>query len=376
MIALPTLRSAEFHSKWEFAVAHNLSASAAETWTLNELLAMADPSEREEWESLRLGYLETRGTLALREAIASNYDAVGADDLLLFSGGKDGIFATLHAVLGADDHVVIITPNYQPLEEIPVSIASVSAVRLRPENNWQLSLDDIRAALRPATRVICINFPHNPTGAVLDQATFDGLLRIADEREIIIFSDEVYRGLENHEASRRPAIADVYRLGISLNVMSKSWGLAGLRIGWIATRERELLARIERYQAYLCDGNAGPSDLLARIAMRSSTQIIARNVSIVNQNLGLLDAFFSRHQDLFEWRRPDAGCVAFPRYIGRGSVNEFTDKLLKQASIALIPSSIYRSRLTDTPDDRFRIGFGKRSIAGGIEALEAFIRDC
>jgi aspartate/methionine/tyrosine aminotransferase len=373
MAALPELRSASFHRKWEFAAKHNLSASAAETLPLTELLAMAAPAEREDWDKLTLGYIETRGTLGLRSAIASNYQTLSADDLLMFSGGKDALFATFHALLEADDHVVVVTPNYQPLETIPLSIAKVSAVSLRPENGWRLSLDDMKAALRPQTRLICINFPHNPTGAILDPETFDGLVKLADDRNIIILSDEVYRGLESNPVFRRPAIADVYRRGLSLNVLSKAWGLAGLRIGWIAGKDRELLDRIEGFQAYLSDGNAGPSDILARIAMLSSDRIIARNIGIIDRNRRLLDEFFAQHAEIFEWQPPDAGCIGFPRYTGHGSADDFCENLLKRAGIALIPSSIYSSQLAATPSDRFRIGFGKRSFADGIKALSAFL---
>jgi len=371
MSLLPELRSASFHRQWEFQARHNLSASAAETLPLAELLDMAGPAEREAWDKLGLGYLETRGTALLRAAAASLYRKLEAEDLVMFSGGKEAIFATFHALLDKDDHVLLVAPNYQPLEEIPLAIASASAVSLRPEEGWRLSLDDVRAALRPRTRLICINFPHNPTGAVLDPETFDGLVSLAAERGIHILSDEVYRGLEHDPAAARPAIADVYERGLSLNVLSKAWGLAGLRIGWIATRDEQARSRIEAYQAYLSDGNAGPSDILARIALLSSQRIIARNLGIVEENRRLLSAFFARHADRFEWQAPGAGCIAFPRYLGPGTVEDFCDVLLRQAGVALMPSSIYQSRLAATPRDRFRIGFGKRSFTSGLEAMEA-----
>ena len=370
---LPELLSASFHRRWEFSVRHNLSASAAETLALSDLLAMAEPAEREDWEKLTLGYLETRGTLALRTAVASLYDTLSADDLLMFSGGKDAIFATFQALLEPGDHVITIVPNYQPLEAIPASIASVSAVPLRAELGWRLSLDDVRAALRPNTKLISINFPHNPTGAVLDQETFEGLVQIAEERGIYILSDEVYRGLESNPSHRRPAMAGVYNRGLSVNVLSKAWGLAGLRVGWVACKDHTVLNRIESYQAYLSDGNAGPSDILARIAVLASDRIISRNVAIIDRNRKLLDTFFASYPDMFEWQAPEGGCIAYPRYTGPADVEAFCQTLIERAGIALIPASAYRSELAITPTDRFRIGFGKRCFARAIVALSAYL---
>lgn len=373
MTLLPELRSAAFHRQWEFSVLHNLSASAAETLPMHELLRLARPAEREDWEKLTLGYLETRGTVPLRNAVASLYEKAEPNDVLMFSGGKDALFATFQTLVEPGDHVITIVPNYQPLEAIPSTISKVSAVGLRAEDGWKLSIDTVIAALKPNTKLICINFPHNPTGAILDQTTFDALVTLADERGIYILSDEVYRGLEGNPVDRRPAIVDVYRRGISLNVLSKAWGLAGLRIGWIASRDPEVLRRIETVQAYLFDGHAGPSDILGRIALHASQSIIARNVAIITENRLALDKFFARYVDRFDWQPPLAGCIAFPRYIGPGDVETFCEILLTQSGIALMPASVYQSPLAQTSSDHFRIGFGKSSFQLGINALSAVL---
>jgi aspartate/methionine/tyrosine aminotransferase len=373
MLQLGELRSALIQSRWEFKSQHNLTASAAETMLLSDLRAMAEEEEREDLDRMSLGYSETSGALKLRSAIAATYETIAAADVLCFSGGKEAIFTAFHALMAADDHAVIVTPAYQPAEDVPLSAGMASGVALRAEDDWRLDLDRLRAALRPNTRVIYINFPHNPTGALQDSQTFDALVALAAERGIHIVSDEVYRGLELDPAARSPQIADVYPLGLSLNVTSKTLGLPGLRVAWIACKDRALLDRITNLKHYLSDGNAGICEVLARIALKSAARIVERNRAIIATNLPILDAFFRDHAHLFDWRRPDGGCIAYPRYKGPGGVEEFCRRAVEEAGILLLPASAYSSRLTETPTDRFRIGFGKRGMEVGIAALREFI---
>lgn len=364
-----SLRSATIFAQWEGQARHNLAASAAETISLPELLALANESERDDWDSLQLGYLETRGTVALREAIASSYERIDPDQVLGFASGKEAIFATLHALVEPDEEVLTFTPNYQPLEEVSRLRGRVRAVALREEEGWRLDLDDLHRVIGPRTRLVCLNSPHNPTGMVLDRETFDGLIRIAAEHDLFILSDEVYRGLERDPARRLPQLADVYQRGLSLNVMSKTYGLPGLRVGWVASQDRDALSAIASFKDYLSDGNAGPSEILARIALRNADKLLARNREIATRNLVRLDDFFGARANLFDWLPPPAGCVAYPRYKGPEGVEAFCARMVEEAGILLLPASVYASALGPTPTDRFRIGFGKLSIQSGLEAL-------
>lgn len=374
MPPLPELRSALIQARWEFKSQHNLAASAAETMRLSDLLALADTEEREDWEKAELGYSETSGTLKLRASIARTYGSVAAEDVLCFSSGKEAIFAAIHALVGPHEHAVIVTPAYQPSEEIPLSVGTATGVALRQSQGWHLDLDEVRAALKPSTRLISINFPHNPTGALIDRSAIETLVALAAERGVYILSDEVYRGLEHDASSRLPPIADLYPLGLSLNATSKVLGLPGLRIAWIALREQRGLGRILDFKHYLSDGNTGTSEILARIALKASEHIVTRNRAIVADNLDIFETFFARHRDVFDWEMPQAGCIAYPRYKGRDGVETFCRRAIEEAGILLLPASAYRSRLSQTPIDRFRIGFGKRSAKAGIDALDEFLR--
>ncbi|GAA3719650.1 aminotransferase class I/II-fold pyridoxal phosphate-dependent enzyme [Streptomyces tremellae] len=373
MTRLPDFRLETYFSRWEFTARHHLTASDAQTMTLGELLALADDGDRAAFERLPLGYTETYGDPALREAVAATYEHADAADVLCFAGAEEALYLAMHVLLGPGDHAVVVTPDYQAAETVPLALCEVTGVALDPDRDWALDLDAVRAALRPHTRVLSVNFPNNPTGAVLGRADFAALAALCDERGIRLFSDEVYRGLERDPARTLPQAADLSPRALSLNVTSKSLGLPGLRIGWIACRDRELLRRLERAKHYTSICNAAPSEVLARIALKARETILARNRALIARNLPVFDAFFARHRDLFAWSPPVGGCVAYPRYLGPEGVEEFCARLVEEAGVLLLPASVFRSDLTPAPTDRFRLGIGRADPEAGLAALEDWL---
>ncbi len=373
MPSLPDFRLEAHFSKWEFTARHHLTASDMESVAVSDLLSWADADDQAAWSSLRLGYTETYGSPALRCAIATTYDTLAAEDVLCFAGAGEAIYCAMQVLLEPEDHAIVIVPNYQSFEELPLQICAVTGVALRPEDDWELDLDAVRAALRPNTRVIAVNFPNNPTGKVIAPETWRGLIALAEAHGAYLLSDEVYRGLERDPARRLPQAADLSQRALSINVMSKAYGLPGLRIGWIAARDRALLGRFERFKHYTTICNAGPSELLATIALKNGERLLRRNRALVVDNLAALEAFFARHPRRFEWRAPEGGCVAYPRYLGADGVETFCRQLVEQAGVLLLPASIYGSRLAPTPRDRFRIGYGRLAVPAGLAALEAFL---
>jgi aspartate/methionine/tyrosine aminotransferase len=362
-----------YFSKWEFAARFNLTGSDGENMSLRELLALATPEDRFDYENLSLGYTETFGAPALRAEIARTYDTVGPEHLLCFAGAEEAIYAAMHVLLGAGDHAIVITPNYQAAETVPLSICEVTGVPLDIERNWDLDLDVLRSALRPNTKLISINFPNNPTGKILPRADFDALVAVCRERGIWLFNDEVYRSIERDPGMRLPQAVDVYERGISLNVMSKAYGLAGLRIGWLACKDRSMLVRFEHFKHFLSICNSAPSEVLARIALKAREKILDRNRAVVRANLEVLDAFFADYRHLFDWRVPDGGCIGFIRYKGAEGVEEFTRRLVEEAGVLFLPSSLYRSELGPVPADCLRVGFGRSHVPAGVAALRAWL---
>jgi len=371
---LPDFRLEVHFSRWEFVARHNLTASDAQTMTVSELLALGSDEDRAAFDDLALGYVPTWGSDRLRAAIAGTYATCGPEDVLAFAGAEEAMFWALQLLAEPGEHVVVTVPNYQALETVPRAAGiEMTGVLLDERDGWRLHLDEVEAALRPTTRVVAVNFPNNPTGAVPDAATFAALVELCEERGIRLFSDEVYRGLELDPARTLPQAADLSPTALSMNVLSKSYGLPGLRIGWLACRDHAVLERLERHKHYTSICNAGPSELLGAIALGAGAQVQARNRAIIAENLPQFDAFFARHAARFEWAPPQGGCVAFPRYLGSEGVEEMCRELLDRDSVFLLPASIYRSDLAPVPEDRFRIGVGRRDPGPALEAFDAYL---
>ncbi len=373
MTSLPDFRLETHFSKWEFKARYHMTASDAESMSLQELLSYASPEERAEFDDMWLGYTETFGAPDVREEIANTFKHCGSDEILCFAGASEGIFAANSVILDKDSHAIVVTPNYQSHESLPLSICSTSGVPLDPTDNWSLDIDRVASAIKSNTRLITINFPHNPTGTILSPDRYEALISLCRKHGIYILHDEIFNGLGETGTKHLPLIADVYERGLSLNVMSKAYGLPGLRVGWIGCRDKEILSKMERLKHYLSICNSGPSERLTKIALRHRDKLLARTCAIVDENLPRWDAFFSRHPDLFDWQRPDGSCMAFPRYKGAEGVESFTQQLVEQSGVLLLPGSIYQSALGDTPDNHFRLGFGRKNLDAGLEALERHI---
>ncbi len=356
-----------YFARHEFKADYLLCSSDCESLAIQDLLAL-EPGANEQFLGHRLGYTESEGSPSLRREICSLYHTIKPDQVLVHSGAEEAIFLFMHAMLEAGDHVIVHWPCYQALFEIAYSIGcQVTQWQAREENHWELDVDELRRHIRPSTKVIVLNVPHNPTGHLLSHETFQEVNRIAQANGIILFSDEVYRGLEYRPEDRLPAACDMGEHAVSLGVMSKIYGLAGLRIGWIATRNPEIYARMAILKDYTTICNSAPSEFLAELALRHRAALVERNVGIVTDNLAVLDQFFQRHADQFIWQRPKAGPIAFPRLMGE-DVEAFCDVLVKAAGVLLLPGSVY-----EDCRNHFRIGFGRKNLPDAIAQLEAFL---
>jgi len=357
-----------YFARWEFAVRYLLCASDVEGLPMASLLAMADDETRALWNDLRLGYTESTGHPLLRAEIAELYEHAGPDDVLVFAGAEEAIFCLLNVVAGPGDHAIVTWPGYQSLYEVARAAgADVTLHELHEADQWSLDVERLIASLRPETRVVVVNAPHNPTGMLPAHAEWARLTDELADRKIHLLSDEVYRFLERDERDALLPGADAYTQGISLGVMSKSLAMAGLRIGWLATRDRDLLARCAAFKDYTTICSSAPSEILALIGLRARDRVLARSRRIVADNLELLDDFFRRRAAWFSWVRPRAGSVGFPRLLAPIPIDEFAAGLVEAEGVLLLPASQFGH-----PGNHFRIGFGRENLPEALGQLEAY----
>lgn len=358
-----------YFARWEFAVSHQLSASDVEPYRMSELLGLADDEARQRWERLALGYTESAGLPALREEIARLYTSVGPEHVLTFAGAEEGIFLTMHAALQPGDEAIVVTPVYQSLVSLPRAIgARVVEVPLREEDGWVLDPEAIARARSPRTRMIVINFPHNPTGAHIDATTQRRIVEIAEDAGALLFSDEVYRGLEYERGQQLAAGADVSAKALSLGVMSKSFALAGLRLGWVASHDTALLERITRLRDYTTICSSAPSEILALIALRARETVLERSRDIVRRNVAHANQFMAAHAEQIAWIPPRAGSVAFPRFHAHDAI-QVSERLARDGSTLLMPGSIFGAA-----PQHFRLGLGRSDLPAALSALAQGLR--
>ncbi len=357
-----------YFAEHEFKVRHVLSASDCESLPMSELLEMASPEAAALWRELRLGYTESQGHPRLRDAIAGLYERVTPGGVVV-AAPEEAIFVAMHALLEPGDHAVVVTPAYQSLHEVARSIGcDVTPWPLAVEaGEWRLDVGALECSVGPRTRMVVINFPHNPTGFQPASTDLDAIVALAAARGAWLFSDEMYRLLEHDPSDRLHPVADLYERGISLSGMSKAFGLPGVRIGWLATRAPELPARLLALKDYTTICNSAPSELLAIVALEARERILARNRAIVRANAAEAGRFFAAHTDRLEWLPPRAGPVAFPRWRGEGTADALCRGVLDGKGAMLVPGSLFGAPA------HVRVGLGRCDLPQGLELLGEYL---
>jgi len=364
---LPPFKLERYFAKYEFNTEYLLSSSDCESMSTAELLAL-EPGAAEKLQQVWLGYTESQGSPALRAEICKLYEKIEPDDVLVHTGAGEAIFLFMFAAFKEYDHVIVHSPGYQSLAEVARAAGcDISPWRAREENGWALDLDELRHLMRTNTKAIIINTPHNPTGYLMSREDYEAIHKFAKEKKLLLFSDEVYRESEYDPATRLPAACDYGEYAVSLGVTSKTYGLAGLRIGWVATKNRRIYEKMALLKDYTTICNSAPSEFLAEVAMRNRQKLAERNINIIKQNLEVVDELFARYPSLFTWVRPQAGSMAFPRYLG-GNVEKFCDDLVNKAGIMLLPGTVY-----DDSQNHFRLGLGRKNLPQAVERLKGFL---
>ncbi len=353
-----------FYERWEFRAELMLSSSDCESRPVSALLEL-EPGASERLAEMRLGYTEVPGSPELREAIASTYERTRAEDVLTLAAAEEGIFIAYHALLEPGQHAIVEAPSYGSAVNLARSTgAEVTLWQRRYEHGWAYDLDELERLLRPDTRFVYVNSPHNPTGSQMSGAEQGRLIEMLAERGTILLSDEVYRGLEHDEQARLPAACDLYDRALSLNTVSKSYGLPGLRIGWLACREESLLERVRELKLYTTICSSAPSELLVALAVRHSERLISQARGLVLENLQALEAFLARHEWLLEWVPPAAGPIGFPRVRDDRDVREWCERVAGEVGVLLLPGYVYGE------PRHVRMGYGRVGLTEALARLE------
>ncbi len=358
-----------YFARWEFAVRHLLCASDVQGWRMDELLALADAPTRARWAALTLGYTESTGDPELRAEIATLYDGLDADDILVFAGAEEAIFVLSNVLLGPGDHALVTWPGYQSLYEVARSAgADVTLHELREDEAWSLDVQRLLDGLRPTTRAVVVNAPHNPTGMLPDPGEWRALAGALAARGVRLVADEVYRGLEHDRRAPLPAGADLAPTFVSIGVLSKSFALAGLRIGWLASRDRDLLARCAAFKDYTTICSSAPSEILGLVALRARDAVLARSRAIVSANRALVDAFLADRRGFASWVAPAGGSTGFPRLANGLDADRFAAELVAAEGVLVLPGSAFGH-----PGSHVRIGLGRTDLPAALDGLARFL---
>lgn len=362
-------------TRWELDVDFDIAESGIYPLSLEELYGLigTDAAGKLAQEILetRLGYSEARGTLALRETIAATYARATADDVLVTTGAIEANFLIFNALLDEGDHVVAVSPAYQQLLSVPKAITSnVSEWSVVQGVGFRYDLDELESLMTPNTKMIVLNTPHNPTGAMLDQVDLQRVVDIAQRNDAWLLSDEAYRWLEHPGGERLPSPAhDLGDKVISVGTMSKPFGLPGLRIGWLVANA-EVVAACWGLRDYVSLSPSGISDAIARTAIEHRASILPRNSDIIVANMKAATIWFAENADIVSWQPPRAGLLAMMRYNFDIPSTELADRLAEEVRVMLAPGSAFGL------EHHLRIGVGQRPdhFAEGLRRTAEYLR--
>ncbi len=357
-----------YMSSYEHLAKLNIAETCVAPFRLGELLSLIGREDLlEELRDLTLDYGHTEGLPELREGIAKLYRRVEPDDVLITRGAIEANFQVFYTLLEPEDKVISIFPAYQQLYSAPKSLgAEVRLLRLREEESWLPDLAELERMLDGGTKLVVMNNPHNPTGSLMDEGMLKRVIEIVESSGAYLLCDESYHGLFLDSSS--PSAADLSERVIVTRSFSKPLSLTGLRLGWIASRDRGLIEEMKLRRDYVSISNSILVEKIAAEAIRNASKIYERSLSILRRNLPRLRELVES-RDYLHWVPPKAGSVAFPGYDLNLGSEELALRLLREEGVFLVPGSCFGI------EKHLRIGFGARPevFEEGIARLGSFL---
>jgi len=360
----------DWMSAHELSARWNIAETCVDSLTLEDVLELGGDPERilEGLRSLKLTYGAIPGGTRLRELIAARYAGVDPADVLVTNGAIGANFLAEYTLVEPGDRVVCVQPTYQQVYSVPASFgAEVLLLRLRPENGFLPDLDELRELAGDAARLIVVNNPNNPTGALMDRDLLEGVVNVARQCGAYVLADEVYRGLEHDPEVATPSIVDLYEKGVGSGSMSKVFSLAGLRLGWIAG-PRDVVEDCEQHRHHTTISCGMIDEALATIALEAADALLERNLRIVRENAALLDDWVGGQEHL-DYVQPRAGTTAFLHYDFDVPSERFARELLTHHETLVVPGSAFGW------ENWLRVSFAceRRVLEAALERLGAYV---
>ena len=360
----------EWMNEYEVGARYNIAETCVDSVSLDELFALTGENKEKfltDFSAQRLTYGDITGSDALRQGICQLYKTVQAHQVIPTHGAAGANHHVFCSLISAGDRVVSIMPTYQQLYSIPEAIgAEVDLMHLKQENDYLPDLAELKALVTPDTKMICINNPNNPTGALMTGAQLQQIVDIARSVDAYILCDEVYRHLTQTD-EWSPSIVDLYEKGISVSSMSKVFSLAGLRLGWIATHDEAALKSFLSHRDYNLISCGMFDDAVAALALGHSDVMLKRNHAIVRENLAILDAWVADHKH-FYYTKPKAGTTALVYYDYDIPSYDFCKQMYRKTGAFVTPGDCFEQ------PHSMRIGYAcdKQTLQDGLAALAAF----
>ncbi|WP_448569787.1 aminotransferase class I/II-fold pyridoxal phosphate-dependent enzyme [Thalassotalea ganghwensis] len=349
----------------------NLSNSCAQSLTVGQLANMAI----QPIDELMLSYSAVSGSLPLREAIgdyikrySAKVDELNAEHILTFCGAQEALAAIYHTVLSPGYEIVVCSPCYPSLIAMAQKVGcQVKEIKLDVENNWQLNINSVKRQFSSKTKLLVLNSPHNPTGTIISPSLARELLELARLHDCYLLTDDVAQASNYNDLDLKHDFLS-YEKAVSVGVMSKSLGLAGLRIGWLATKNPLWMDALLAYKSTSSICTSAVDESLATTALANCERIIEHNNEQIQQNIHHFEQFVKRHSQYFSWVPPQAGILAIVEYKGEEGVEQLSQQLASQYQTLLLPSALF-----GLSGDYFRLGLGQSDFTESLARLDLYI---
>ncbi|MDQ3843964.1 MAG: aminotransferase class I/II-fold pyridoxal phosphate-dependent enzyme [Bacteroidota bacterium] len=367
---LPEFKLDKYYQTFAYKAKYHISSSSAHTLSINDLFTM-DPSLIERLSKIELAYPPFEGIHELTTQITTLYETIRPEEIRVMHGAEEGIFTFMNVALSPGDHVIVQVPNYQSLYEIAKAIgASVTYWQADEKNRWQFDLDFLKTNIHENTKAVVVTIPNSPTGSSFTKEQWLELIRICKEKNLLLFSDEVYRFSELNPDETLPSACDVYDKAITVADMSKSFALPGLRVGWLASHHIELIEECNNFKDYTSISVNPVTQMLAAAALQNKDQILKRTRAFIKTNLDLIIKFVKSNSSLFHLNVPKAGTTAFVKILFDQDVEAFCLDLFKKKNVLLLPGN-----KMDYDHKHFRIGLGVTNLEQALHLMQEYIRE-